>query len=107
MRNYGVLVDSALQGIPIDDGIGKEVTINIKTGYNNNKIFYTDSMGLESQKRVIDFRPTWDYKVFEPTSGNYYPINARIHIQDVNTKKWITVITDRSQGGTVMRQGEI
>jgi lysosomal alpha-mannosidase len=56
---------------------------------------------------VLDYRPTWAYQVNEPTSGNYYPINSHIKIQDSTTNKTLTVVTDRSQGGTVMRPGEI
>lgn len=28
--------------------------------YNTNSTFYTDSNGLEMQKRILNFRPTWD-----------------------------------------------
>jgi len=79
--------------------------MNIQTKYKNDKTFYTDSMGLEEQTRIVDFRPQWNYTVFEPTSGNYYPINAFIRINDVNTKRSMTVLSDRSQGGTVVREG--
>ena len=47
VRNNGVLVSTQLDSIPINDNIGKEVTLNIKTNYKNGKTFYTDSMGLE------------------------------------------------------------
>ena len=64
-------------------------------------------MGLEHQKRVIDFRPSWNYTVYEPTAGNYYPVNSFIGVQDINTNKTVVVLSDRSQGGSVLRQGEI
>ncbi len=107
VRNFGFMIETFIDSIPIADGVGKEVTMNLKTRYNNGKTFYTDSMGLEEQTRVLDYRPTWAYQVNEPTSGNYYPINSFIKIQDSTTNKTVTVITDRSQGGTVMRSGEI
>lgn len=107
VRNFGFLIETLIDSIPISDGFGKEVTLNLKTKYNNGKTFYTDSMGLEEQTRVLDYRPTWAYQVNEPTSGNYYPINSHIKIQDSTTNKTVTVVTDRSQGGTVMRPGEI
>jgi hypothetical protein len=28
--------------------------------FQNNQTFYTDSNGLEMQKRILNFRPTWD-----------------------------------------------
>lgn len=107
VRSFGFMIETIIDSIPITDGIGKEVTLNLKTKYNNGKTFYTDSMGLEEQKRVIDFRPTWDYKVNEPTAGNYYPINSFIRLQDSTTNKSVTVLNDRSQGGAVLRPGEI
>ena len=51
-------------------------------GFDNKKTFYTDSNGLEMQKRVIDFRPTWDLVTNEHVSGNYYPVNSAIAIRD-------------------------
>lgn len=63
VRNFGFLIETFIDSIPISDGIGKEVTLNLKTKYNNGKTFYTDSMGLEEQTRVLDYRPTWAYQV--------------------------------------------
>lgn len=62
-------------------------------------------MGLEEQKRTLDYRPTWNYTVFEPTAGNYYPVNSFIGIRDISTDATVTVLTDRSQGGSALRQG--
>lgn len=107
VRKYGFMIETFVDSIPIDEGRGKEITLNLKTKYNNNKTFYTDSMGLEEQTRVLDYRPTWNYEVNEPTSGNYYPINSFIKIKDVVTNRSVTVLTDRSQGGSVLRPGEI
>jgi hypothetical protein len=47
VRNNGVLIETQLDSIPVTDNVGKEVTLNIKTNYNGNKAFFTDSMGLE------------------------------------------------------------
>jgi lysosomal alpha-mannosidase len=106
VRNFGLLIETQIDSIPINDNIGKEVTLNIKTNKKNNNIFTTDSMGLEEQKRVIDFRPTWNYSVQEPTSGNYYPINSFISMKDASNNRTVTLLTDRSQGGSVLREGE-
>lgn len=54
VRNFGFTVESHLDSIPIADGIGKEVTFNLQTGINGNRTFYTDSMGLEEQKRILN-----------------------------------------------------
>jgi len=55
----------------------------------------------------LDYRPTWNYTVYEPVAGNYYPVNAFIGMKDVDSGRAVTVVTDRSQGGSVLRQGEI
>jgi hypothetical protein len=70
-----------LNGIP--DGEGKEVTVNwISLDIDNADTFYTDSNGLEMQKRVMNYRPTWDLVTEEYVAGNYYPINSAIAIVD-------------------------
>jgi hypothetical protein len=107
VRKYGFEIETFVDSIGISDNIGKEITLNLQTKYKNGKVFYTDSMGLEEQKRTIDYRPTWNYTVFEPTAGNYYPVNSFIRVQDATTNRSVTVVNDRSQGGTVIREGEI
>jgi hypothetical protein len=62
-------------------------------------------MGMEAQKRKLNYRPTWNYTVFEPVSGNYYPVNAFIGMEDVKNGRTITIVTDRSQGGSALREG--
>lgn len=45
---------------------GKEVILKITDkGIDNGDVFYTDSNGLELQKRVLNYRPTWKLKVNE------------------------------------------
>jgi len=56
-------------------------------------------------KRIVDYRPTWDLNVSEPVSGNYYPVSNKLSLVDVKQGKTMTVIPDRAQGGTVIRNG--
>lgn len=57
---------------------------------------------------MLNFRPTWDLSLQEPTAGNYYPINSMIRIVDKEDhSQSVAVMTDRSQGGSVLREGEI
>ena len=46
--------------INVDDSQGKEITLNIQTGINNQFEFFTDSNGLELQRRKVNYRATWD-----------------------------------------------
>jgi hypothetical protein len=41
--------------IPVDDGIGKEITTQIRTAMKTNKTFYTDSNGRDFIKRVCQY----------------------------------------------------
>ena len=63
VNNYGFSMETYIDSIPIDDKIGKEVTLNFATNVMNHDTFYTDSNGLEEQKRVLNFRPTWKLDV--------------------------------------------
>ena len=71
----------------------------------NQQTFYTDSMGLELQKRVINYRPTWDLDVNEPIAGNYYPIGHGIYITD--EQRTFELLNDRSQGGSSLDDGQV
>ena len=55
--------------------------VNVPSIKNNNT-FYTDSMGMELQKRILNYRPTWKLQNTQPVSGNYYPIQSTILIND-------------------------
>jgi lysosomal alpha-mannosidase len=96
-----------LSGLP-NDGRGREVTVNWKSyDIKNNGVFYTDSNGLEMQRRVYGERPTWDLVTSENASANYYPVNTAISIVDEKSKLKMTVLNDRSQGGASLSAGQI
>ncbi len=77
--------DVILYSLP-NDGQGHEVTVNFASlEIDNNNTFYTDSNGLEMQKRVLNYRPTWNFSTFEEASGNYFPVNSAIAIVDETT----------------------
>lgn len=67
--------------------------------------FYTDSNGREIIKRVRNYRPTYEVILNETVSGNYYPVVTRISLNDSTTQ--VTIVTDRSQGGSSLADGEI
>ncbi|KAM6216790.1 lysosomal alpha-mannosidase [Rhynchocyon petersi] len=91
--------------IPVGDGWGKEVISRFDTTLETSGRFYTDSNGREMLERRRDYRPTWKLKQTEAVAGNYYPVNSRIYITDGNMQ--LTVLTDRSQGGSSLSDGSL
>ncbi|KAE8620084.1 hypothetical protein XENTR_v10010093 [Xenopus tropicalis] len=91
--------------VPIGDEWGKEVISLIETNLKTDGVFYTDSNGRQILKRRRDSRETWKLNQTEPIAGNYYPVNSRIYIKGKNTQ--VTVLTDRSQGGSSIRDGSL
>lgn len=47
-------VETWLNSVDISDNSGKEIVLDIETKIANNKIIYTDSNGLELQKRIFN-----------------------------------------------------
>ncbi|XP_044750282.1 lysosomal alpha-mannosidase isoform X3 [Coccinella septempunctata] len=88
-------------------GFGKEVISRFVTDLKTNSTFYTDSNGREILKRVRDFRPTWNVHLEEAVSGNYYPVTSKILIKDPVKNVEVAVLTDRAQGGSSLRDGEL
>lgn len=93
-----IKVETSLHGIPYT-GQGMEVVLRIRSRAIKNirKEFYTDSMGMELQQRILDKRPYWDLNVTQSVAGNYYPVNNMIMIQDY--RRVLEVFNDRAQGG--------
>ncbi|XP_017876463.1 lysosomal alpha-mannosidase isoform X1 [Ceratina calcarata] len=93
--------------IPVEDKIGKEVVTRYSSNLDSAGLFYTDSNGREMLKRKRNYRPTWNLRLEEPVSGNYYPVNSKISVKDEEKQLKLSVLTDRAQGGTSMIDGEI
>lgn len=101
-----------LHGIPVTkaDDKGKEVVVTwsmLGDDFDNESTFYTDSNGLEMQTRVLNERPDFTYETFETASSNYYPINSALVMRSPSTNMQLTVMNDRSQGGSVLSNGVI
>ena len=92
--------DWAVGPIPIEDEQGKEIVVRYITDLSSNRTFFTDANGRQVLKRVWNHRPTWNVSLKEPIAGNYYPVNSRIFLQDNVKGLQLTVLNDRSQGGT-------
>jgi lysosomal alpha-mannosidase len=86
-----VEVEWTVGPVPVDDNIGKEIILHYDTDIKSQAKYYTDANGREVLERTRDSRPTWNYTVDEPVTGNYYPINSRIWIKEDNRQ--FTVLT--------------
>ena len=93
--------------IPYQDGLGKEIISIFKSDLMTDREYYTDANGREMQKRVRNHRDTFKINLTEPVSSNYYPVNSRIGIVDNDRKIQLTVLTDRSQGGSSLQDGAV
>lgn len=91
--------------IPVSDGNGREIVTRFDTNIESNGVFYTDTNGREMLKRRRDQRDTWTVNLLEKISGNYYPVTAKIAIEDVNHR--MAILTDRAQGGSSLYDGSI
>ncbi len=89
-----VEVEWTVGPIPINDNMGKEIIIRYDTDIKSAGKYYTDANGREVLERTRDYRPTWNYTVAEPVSGNYYPVNSRIFINE--TTRQLTVLTGKN-----------
>jgi lysosomal alpha-mannosidase len=83
-----ISVEVKLYGISKDSDIGHEVTVNFfAPSIQNDGVFYTDSNALEMQKRVINYRNTYELVTVGSTNitANFYPIQSAISIIDEET----------------------
>lgn len=87
--------------------MGKEVIVKYSSDLKSDSTFYTDSNGRQMIKRVKDFRPTWNPILEESIAGNYYPVTNKIFLQEGETGERFSVLTDRSQGGSSLADGEV
>ena len=69
--------------------------------------FYTDANGRQTLRRELDARESYTYTPTESVSGNYYPVNSHIYIQDPLGENQATVLVDRAQGGSSLDGGLI
>ena len=83
--------DVELNPIPIDDGKGKDVTVNWQffNGFNPKSTFWTDSNGLGMVKRDLIKYNTGMAKLdnsnlsnYKTISDNYYPVDSAIVMRD-------------------------
>ena len=94
--------------IPLIDNKGREVVAKWTfAGIDNESTFYTDSNGLEMQKRVKNFRPDFTLDTKMKVNDNYYPINSAVAMKDLAKNIQVTVMNQHSQGGGSIDAGSI
>ncbi|VDM24376.1 unnamed protein product [Toxocara canis] len=105
-KNY-IEFEWTIGPIPKEDKnpITKEVITRYITEIASNGEFFTDANGRQIMPRKRNFSPSFEYVNTEPVASNYYPVNSRIFIKDANTQ--LTVLNDRSQGGSSLHDGQI
>eukprot|EP01111_Echinosteliopsis_oligospora_P005112 TRINITY_DN1830_c0_g1_i2.p1 TRINITY_DN1830_c0_g1~~TRINITY_DN1830_c0_g1_i2.p1 ORF type:complete len:777 (+),score=250.98 TRINITY_DN1830_c0_g1_i2:280-2610(+) len=102
-----VEVEDVVGPIDISNGQGKEVITRYNTSLNTNQSWWTDSNGVEMMPRRLNFRPSWNYTITEPVSGNYVPIDSTVYIRDTTANLQFTVLVDRSRGGASLANGQL
>ncbi|XP_060520627.1 lysosomal alpha-mannosidase-like isoform X2 [Cylas formicarius] len=106
-NEYFVEFEYLVGPIP-DNTTGKEVVSRFSTATNSHSKFYTDTNGRDTLQRIRDYRPTWNTSVEPPRpEKNYYPVTSKISIIDDNEETMVSLLTDRAQGATSLRDGEI
>lgn len=91
---------------PVTDN-GREIISLYETDMKTNGTFFTDSNGRETIRRIRDHRS--DYRLFttEHTASNYYPITSWIFIRDYDRNLQLSILPDRPQGGSSIRDGQV
>jgi hypothetical protein len=95
-----------LNGIPLEDKQGKDVTVNWRMydGFNSNKTFWTDTNGLEMQQRWVDYQPTFprNKSSEQHIANNFYPVTSAIAMKDFSrdSSKMVVILNDRTQAGS-------
>jgi len=99
-------VESFIGPIEIYDRLGKDIVSRYETSLQTDNTWYTDSQGLEIQKRMLNYRP-YNHTNTEPIASNYYPYNEATFIQDTKQDLQFTIVSDRSRGCTSLANGEL
>jgi lysosomal alpha-mannosidase len=86
---------------------GLEIITRYDTNFQNNGTFFTDSNGRETIRRIRHYRSTWDLETTESVASNYYPVTSWIFLRDYSQDLQMTVLTDRSEGGSSMSDGSL
>ncbi|CAB3252235.1 unnamed protein product [Arctia plantaginis] len=102
-----VEIDWCVGPIPVDDAFGREVFVRYSTDLQNNGVFYTDSNGRQTIKRIKNKRYTHQLVYTDDISANIYPITSKVYIEDTDKNIRFSIFPDRGEGCTSLDEGEI
>ncbi|XP_054161157.1 lysosomal alpha-mannosidase-like [Oppia nitens] len=94
--------------IPVDggDSLGKEIVTRFQsTDLQTDGIYYTDANGRQSIRRQYD--PTRLSCGDNVISGNWFPVYSHISVVDDINNIQMSVVNDRTQGGSSLMNGSI
>ncbi|XP_054159740.1 lysosomal alpha-mannosidase-like [Oppia nitens] len=103
-RDY-IEFDWTVGSIPVNDNLGKEIITRFESDLITNGLFYTDSNGRQTMKRELNLNSTLCNNNY--ISGNYYPIYNKIYIKNDNQGIQMSVLNDRTQGGSSLIEGTV
>lgn len=92
-----VQIEWTVGPIPIEDGYGKEVVLQLNSTIASGETFYTDANGLEYIERHRNVSSD------EPVAGNYYPMTTGAYLKQDNDS--LSILTDRAQGVASLASG--
>ena len=106
-------IETMLQPNQPLEHINEEIVLKIYNNkIDNRETFFTDSNGQFMQQRTLKY--FYDKSATKSIPKNYYPISSAIYIEDwyesqsgKESGTRMTVMNDRAQGGSSLRQGEI
>ena len=114
-------IESFVKPIDVDDGIGKEVILEVThSKINNYGRFETDSNGLVLVKRRVNFQKRkFGYEPKDSIPAQYYPVTSQVSIENRTgkgkfynqhgefTRTKMTILPDRTQGATSRLNGQL
>ena len=104
--NSSVLeIEYTIGPVPATDNRSREIFSRFSTDIASGDRFLSDSNGYETVEQRRNYRKNFKLRGAEPIASNVVPINSMLAIADAT--RTLTVMNDRSQGGTSLVAGEI
>jgi lysosomal alpha-mannosidase len=101
-----VELTTALGTLELGDN-GREVVMQLRTDIASDRTWYTDSEGLEMQKRVKNTRFNFPYETLQPVASNFMPVNTHVKMNATAGGRNIAVMADRSRATASLDDGAL